>query len=163
MLPCIVNLYYNKPTRCSCSQSVLFHCRVTLHVSGAFHTHHQEYIKLYLQPLVRVMLSLEEGSCNDNMARTRGCRYSLMYSDDGCGKQPKHVEWPCSEIKLTANTFVMLFVCLSICVEKLGSLYTDLCEVLYWEVFLNLCRENTNLFLIERKQQVRYMMTTSLC
>ena len=59
MVPCIVNLYYNKPTRCSCSQSVLFHCRVTLHVSGAFHTHHQEYIKLYLQPPVQVMLSLQ--------------------------------------------------------------------------------------------------------
>ena len=37
-------LYYNNPTRCSCAQSVLFHCRVTLHVSGAFHTHHQKYI-----------------------------------------------------------------------------------------------------------------------
>jgi len=48
MVPCIVNLYYNKPTRCSCAQSILFHCRVTLHVSGAFHTHHQEYIKLCL-------------------------------------------------------------------------------------------------------------------
>ena len=46
MVPCIVNLYYNKPTRCRCSQSILFHCRVTLHVSGAFHAHHQEYIKL---------------------------------------------------------------------------------------------------------------------
>ena len=29
------------------SQSILFYCRVTLHVSGAFHTHHQEYNKLY--------------------------------------------------------------------------------------------------------------------
>ena len=41
-------IYYNKPTRCSCSQSILFYRRVTIHVSGAFHTHHQEYIKLYL-------------------------------------------------------------------------------------------------------------------
>ena len=24
-------------------QSVLFHCQVTLHVSGVLHTHHQEY------------------------------------------------------------------------------------------------------------------------
>ena len=30
-----------------------------LHVSGAFHTHHQEYIKLYLQPPVQVILSLQ--------------------------------------------------------------------------------------------------------
>ena len=44
MVPCIAILYYNNPTRCSCAQSILFHCSVTLHVSGAFHTHHQEYI-----------------------------------------------------------------------------------------------------------------------
>ena len=37
-------IYYNNPTRCSCAQSILFHCSVTLHVSGAFHTHHHEYI-----------------------------------------------------------------------------------------------------------------------
>ena len=47
MVPCFVDLYYNKPTRCSCAQSILLYCRVTLHVSGAFHTHHQEYTKLY--------------------------------------------------------------------------------------------------------------------
>ena len=29
--------YYNNPTRCSCAQLILFHCSVTLHVSGAFH------------------------------------------------------------------------------------------------------------------------------
>jgi len=44
MFPCIAILYYNNPTRCSCAQSILFHCSFTLHVSGAFHTHHQEYI-----------------------------------------------------------------------------------------------------------------------
>ena len=37
---------YSKPTRFNCSQSILFYCRITLHVSGVFHTHHQEYIKL---------------------------------------------------------------------------------------------------------------------
>jgi len=36
--------YYNNPTSCSCAQSISFHCSFTLHVSGAFHTHHQEYI-----------------------------------------------------------------------------------------------------------------------
>ena len=55
MVPCFAIPYYNNPTRCSCAQSILFHCRVTLHVSGAFHTHHQEYIKLYLQPAVQVI------------------------------------------------------------------------------------------------------------
>ena len=44
MVPCIIILYYNNPTRCSCAQSILFHCSVTVRVSGAFHTHHQEYI-----------------------------------------------------------------------------------------------------------------------
>jgi len=47
MVPCILDLYYSKPTRWSCSQSILFYCRFTLHVSGAFHAHHQEYTKLY--------------------------------------------------------------------------------------------------------------------
>ena len=41
-----------------------FHCRVTLHVSGAFHTHHQEYIKLYLHPPVQAILSLQLPSSN---------------------------------------------------------------------------------------------------
>ena len=40
----IEGIYYNNPTRCSRAQSISFHCSVTLHVSGAFHTHHQEYI-----------------------------------------------------------------------------------------------------------------------
>ena len=38
-------LYYKDPTRSRCAQSILFHCSITLHISGAFHTHHQEYIK----------------------------------------------------------------------------------------------------------------------
>jgi len=44
MVPCIATLHYKNPTRCSCAQSILFYCIVTLHVSVAFHTHHQEYI-----------------------------------------------------------------------------------------------------------------------
>ena len=40
----ILLLSYNNPTSCSCAHSILFHCSVSLHVSGAFHTHHQEYI-----------------------------------------------------------------------------------------------------------------------
>jgi hypothetical protein len=64
IVPCIVDLYYNKPTRCRSSQSILLYCRVTLHVSGAFHTHHQEYTRLYLQPPVQVILSLQLPSSN---------------------------------------------------------------------------------------------------
>jgi len=37
---------------------VLFYCNITLHVSGAVHTPHQEHIKLYLQPPVQVILSM---------------------------------------------------------------------------------------------------------
>jgi hypothetical protein len=34
---------------------ILFHCRISLHVSGALCTHHQEYLKLHVQPLVQVI------------------------------------------------------------------------------------------------------------
>jgi hypothetical protein len=37
---------------------ILFHCKITLHISGALCTHHQEYIKLLLQPLVQVIMCL---------------------------------------------------------------------------------------------------------
>ena len=33
---------------------VIIYCKITLHVSGVYRTHHQEYIKLQLQPLVQV-------------------------------------------------------------------------------------------------------------
>ena len=64
MVPCIVNLFHSKPTRCNCSQSILFYCRITLHVSGVIHTHSQEYIKLYLQPPLQVILSFQLPSSN---------------------------------------------------------------------------------------------------
>jgi hypothetical protein len=34
---------------------ILFYRKITLHVSGAIHTHRQEYIKPQLQPLVQVI------------------------------------------------------------------------------------------------------------
>ena len=34
----------------------IFYCNITLHISGAIHTHHEEYVTLYLQPLVQVIL-----------------------------------------------------------------------------------------------------------
>jgi hypothetical protein len=44
----------------------LFHCKITLHVSGAFYTHHQEYRKLSRRPLVQVICrdSLEVAASN---------------------------------------------------------------------------------------------------
>ena len=35
--------------------NILFYCNITLHVSGAVHTNHQDYIKLQLQPPIQVI------------------------------------------------------------------------------------------------------------
>jgi hypothetical protein len=34
---------------------ILFHCKTSLHVSGALCADHQEYLKLHVQPLVQVI------------------------------------------------------------------------------------------------------------
>ena len=36
---------------------VFIYCKITLHVSGVYRTHHQEYIKMYLQLLVQVSVA----------------------------------------------------------------------------------------------------------
>ena len=38
---------------------VFIYCKITLHVPGVYRTHHQEYIKLQLQPLVQVVSRVE--------------------------------------------------------------------------------------------------------
>ena len=43
---------------------VFIYWKITLHVSGVHRTHHQKYIKLYLQPLVQVIVSEQQPSCN---------------------------------------------------------------------------------------------------
>ena len=43
---------------------VFIYCKITLHVSDAHRTHHQEYIKLLLQPLVQVIVSEQQPSSN---------------------------------------------------------------------------------------------------
>ena len=43
---------------------VFIYCKITLHVSGVHRTHHQEYIKLLLQPLVQVIISEQKPSSN---------------------------------------------------------------------------------------------------
>ena len=40
------SVHNNCPTRSNSMQSILFYCKIALHVSGVFHIHHQEYIKL---------------------------------------------------------------------------------------------------------------------
>ena len=45
VVPCIVTLYQQDPTRCN-SMQVFIYCKITLHVWGVHRTHHQEYIKL---------------------------------------------------------------------------------------------------------------------
>jgi hypothetical protein len=41
---------------------VFIYCKSILHVSGVHRTHHQEYIKLQLQPLVQVIVSEQQPS-----------------------------------------------------------------------------------------------------
>ena len=38
---------------------VFIYCRITVHVSEVHRTHHQEYIKLKLQPLVQVIVTVQ--------------------------------------------------------------------------------------------------------
>ena len=42
----LLSFINSKPTTRNCSQSILFYCKITLHVSGVVYTHHQEYVKL---------------------------------------------------------------------------------------------------------------------
>jgi hypothetical protein len=43
---------------------VFIYCKITLHVSGVLRTHHQEYIKLQLQPPVQVIVSGQQPASN---------------------------------------------------------------------------------------------------
>ena len=43
---------------------VFIYCKITLYVSDVHRTHHQEYIKLKLQPLVQVIVSEQQPSSN---------------------------------------------------------------------------------------------------
>ena len=42
----------------------LIHCKITLHVSGVYRTHHQEYIKLQLQLRVQVIVPEQQPSAS---------------------------------------------------------------------------------------------------
>jgi hypothetical protein len=89
--------------------STLFHCKITVHVSDALCTHHQEYIKLQMQPLVQVKycgryLESKQGNqlINDYLITDLTCHITwlvpvvasavLCTPDDGCKEHPKHVE-----------------------------------------------------------------------
>jgi hypothetical protein len=43
---------------------VFIYCEITPHVSGVHRIHHQEYIKLLLQPVVQVIVSEQQPSYN---------------------------------------------------------------------------------------------------
>ena len=92
--------------------NILFYCKTTLHVSGAIHTHHQEYIKLWTtasgtshisvqlpRSNVANLATLERGSCTTIWLVPEAVVTVLSTPDDGCGWHPKHVEWFCSKIK----------------------------------------------------------------
>ena len=84
----------------------LFHFLITLHVSGASCTHHQEYdnciCSLWYELHIGQPPSYVAGSALHSLprtnvvlrcvTRTRGCIYSCHTPDDGCKKRPKHVE-----------------------------------------------------------------------
>ena len=59
---------------------VFIYCKITLHVSGVHRTHPQEYIKLYLQPLVHVVVSEQQPSSNVTIGHVGG-RLLLRYCD----------------------------------------------------------------------------------
>ena len=69
---------------------ILYYCNITLYVSGAVRTHHQEYIKLWLHPQVlfvqlphsnvTIFFHVEVRQLHEYMTRTSGCNYSFMYS-----------------------------------------------------------------------------------
>ena len=77
-------------------QSDLFHCKVTLHVSGvtspiirstktvtaASGTGHNIGTAYFL-PMWPDLATLEGSSCTDNMTCTGGCGYSFSTPDDG--------------------------------------------------------------------------------
>ena len=52
---------------------VFIFCKITLHVSGVHRTHHQEYIKLLLQPLVQVIVSEQQPSSKMAIGHVGGC------------------------------------------------------------------------------------------
>ena len=58
---------------------VFIYSKITLHVSGVHRTHHQEFIKLQLQPLVQVIVSEQQPS--SNVACHVGGRLFLRYCD----------------------------------------------------------------------------------
>ena len=43
---------------------VFIYCKFTLHVSGVHRTHHQDYIKLQMQPLIQVLVYEQQPSSN---------------------------------------------------------------------------------------------------
>ena len=75
---------------------VFIYCKITLHVSGVYRTHHQECIKLLLQLLVRAISRIRATTFGQrgiirpcwqkvvalirDMTRTRSCSYSFMHS-----------------------------------------------------------------------------------
>jgi hypothetical protein len=72
-----------------------FYYKITLHVSGTFRTHHQEYKQtvvpvLYQWPWTTVHCT----------------------PDNGCGKCPKRVEWSCNKTKiLVLHLGLYIYVC----------------------------------------------------
>jgi hypothetical protein len=92
-------LYINKsPTGCNSMQSVLFHRKIIVHVSGVIRTHqvtqnciyslrYRSYYRCsYLLATWQSpdLATLEGGSCTDNMICNGGCKYIVVFKLSPC-------------------------------------------------------------------------------
>ena len=71
--------------------------QITLHVSGVYRTHHQEYIKLLTAASVtgnnnRATNFRLRGLIRPRRLKVVAAVTVLCTPDDGCGRRPKHVE-----------------------------------------------------------------------
>ena len=118
----------------------LFYCKIIVYVSGAVHTHHQEYTKLKLQPPVQVICSCSyltptwptwprwsEVAAQIIWLVPVAVITVLCTPDNGCGRQPKHVEWYSSKIKYRLHivasrwTFINIHLHVFMCVYLEGN------------------------------------------
>ena len=54
---------------------LFIYCKINLHISGVHYTHHQQNVKLQMQPLVQVIVSEQQPS--SNVAKGHGGRLLL--------------------------------------------------------------------------------------
>jgi len=58
---------------------VFIYCKFTVHVSCVLRTNHQEYMKMYLQPLVQVILQVQMFEVEAQYNIKRKCKINRGY------------------------------------------------------------------------------------